>query len=122
MSSQPPAGPYMGGRLIRMLLLLFGAMALAGLPVAGYFIGNFIGIHMAVNDIQNGYAYGGLLSVVAQSTHNSVYAQEANVSQGLGVTLGQTDANTLATVGLILGLILDAPLAYLLVWEYERLQ
>jgi len=105
-----------------MLLLLFGAMALAGLPVAGYFIGNFIGIHMAVNDIQNGYAYGGLLSVVAQSTHNSVYAQEANVSQGLGVTLGQTDANTLATVGLILGLILDAPLAYLLVWEYERLQ
>jgi hypothetical protein len=104
-----------------MLLVLFGAIALVGLPIAGYFIGNFIGIHMAVTDIQNGYAYGGLLSIVAQSTHNQVYAQEANVSQGLGVTEGQTDVNTLATIGLVLGLILDAPLAYLVVSEYERL-
>jgi hypothetical protein len=104
-----------------MLLVLFGAIALVGLPVAGYFIGNFIGMHMAVSDIQNGYAYGGLLSIVAQSTHNSVYAQEANVSQGLGVAEGQTDVNTLATLGLVLGLILDAPLAYLVVSEYERL-
>jgi len=125
MSSQPNSEPstrlYTGGRLLRMLLVLFGAIALVGLPVAGYFIGNFIGIHMAVTDIQNGYAYGGLLSIVAQSTHNAVYAQEANVSQGLGVAEGQTDVNTLAAIGLVLGLILDAPLAYLVVSEYERL-
>lgn len=120
-SSQPSTGLYTGGRLIRMLLVLFGAIALLGLPIAGYFIGSFIGIHMAANDIENGYAYGGLLSIVAQATHNAVYAQEANVSQALGISEGQSDVNTFANAGLILGLILDAPLAYLVVSEYERL-
>jgi len=121
MSSQPGPQPYTGSRLIRIIFLLFTAIALLGLPIAGYFIGNFIGLHMAVSDIQNGYAYGGLLSIVAQTTHNSVYAQEANVSQGLGITEGQTDMNTFAVAGLILGLILDAPLAYLAVSEYEKM-
>jgi hypothetical protein len=117
MSAQP--GP--GGRLIRLLLVLFGAASLVALPIAGFFIGNFIGSHMAVTDIENGYAYGGLLATVAQATHNSVYAQEANISQALGITLGQADVNTLAVLGLVLGLILDAPLAYLVVSEYEKL-
>jgi hypothetical protein len=76
---------------------------------------------MAVTDIQNGYAYGGLLATVAQATHNSVYAQEANISEAQGITLGQSDVNTLAVLGLILGVILDAPLAFLVVSEYEKL-
>lgn len=124
MSAQPGnvnAQPGSGGRLIRLLLVLFGAAALVALPVAGFFIGGFIGAHMAVNDIDNGYAYGGLLATVAQATHNPVYAQEANVSQALGITLGQSDVNTLSVLGLVLGLILDAPLAFLVVNEYEKL-
>jgi hypothetical protein len=124
MSAQPSnvnAQPGSGGRLIRLLLVLFGAAALVALPVAGFFIGGFIGAHMAVNDIDNGYAYGGLLATVAQATHNTVYAQEANVSQALGITLGQSDVNTLSVLGLVLGLILDAPLAFLVVNEYEKL-
>jgi len=119
MSSQPNTNT--GGRLIRILLVLFGAVALIAFPIAGYFIGNFIGSHMAVTDIQNGYAYGGLLATVAQATHNSVYAQEANVSQGLGITEGQSDVNTLSILGLALGLLLDVSLAYLIVSEYEKL-
>jgi len=121
MSSQPSPQPPTGGRLVRMLLVLFGAIALVALPIAGYFIGNFIGFHMAVNDVQNGYAYGGLLAIVAKATHNPVYAQEANVSQGLGIAEGQSDVNTLTVLGLALGLMLDAPLAYLVVYEYEKL-
>jgi len=121
MSAQPGSGPGAGGRLIRLLLVLFGAASLVALPIAGFFIGNFIGSHMAVTDIENGYAYGGLLATVAQTTHNSVYAQEANISQALGIALGQADVNTLAVLGLVLGLILDAPLAYLIVSEYEKL-
>jgi hypothetical protein len=124
MSAQPGnvnTQPGSGGRLIRLLLVLFGAAALVALPVAGFFIGGFIGAHMAVNDIDNGYAYGGLLATVAQATHNPVYAQEANVSQALGITLGQSDVNTLSVLGLVLGLILDAPLAFLVVNEYEKL-
>jgi len=117
MSSQPNTG----GRLIRMLLVLFGAVALIAFPIGGYFMGNFIGTHMAVSDIQNGYAYGGLLATVAQATHNSVYAQEANISQATGITEGQSDVTTLDVLGLVLGLMLDAPLAYLLVSEYEKL-
>lgn len=127
MSAQPSstnnttAQPGSGGRLIRMLLILFSAIALVALPIAGFFVGNFIGTHMAVTDIENGYAYGGLLATVAQATNNSVYAQEAKISQALGITLGQSDVNTLAVLGLVLGLILDAPLAYLVIDEYEKL-
>ena len=117
MSSQPNTGV----RLIRMLMVLFGAIALVALPIGGYFIGNFIGSHMAVTDIQNGYAYSGLLATEAQATHNQVYAQEANISQAQGIALGQSDVNTLAVLGLILGVILDAPLAFLVVAEYEKL-
>jgi len=50
-----------------------------------------------------------------------VYAQEANISQAQGIALGQSDVNTLADLGLILGVILDAPLAFLVVSEYEKL-
>jgi len=107
--------------VIRILLLLLGAAGLIALPVAGFFIGNFVGQHMAVSDIDNGYAFGGLLSTVAQATHNSAYGQEANISEALGITLGQADVNTLSILGLVLGLILDAPLAYLLVVEYEKM-
>ena len=124
MSAQPGntnSQPGSGGRLIRLILVLFGAAALVALPVAGFFIGNFIGAHMAATDIDNGYAYGGLLATVAHATHNSVYAQEANISQALGIALGQSDVNTLTVLGLVLGLILDAPLAFLVVNEYEKL-
>ena len=124
MSAQPSnmnTQPGAGGRLIRLILVLFGAVALVALPIAGYFIGNFIGMHMAVNDIDNGYSYGGLLAIVAQATHNQVYAQEANVSQALGIASGQSDLNTLSVFGLLLGLALDAPLAFLVVNEYEKL-
>jgi len=117
MSSQPNTGV----RLIRILLILFSAVALIALPIGGYFIGNFIGSHMAVSDIQNGYAYGGLLATVSQATHNSVYSQEANISEANGITLGQSDMSTLSIVGLILGLTLDVPLAYLVVSEYEKM-
>jgi len=119
MSSQPNTNT--GARLIRILFVLFSAVALIAFPIGGYFIGIFIGSHMAVTDIQNGYAYGGLLATVSQATHNSVYAQEANISQANGITLGQSDVNTLAILGLILGLASDASLAYLIVSEYEKL-
>ncbi len=111
-----------GNRLLRILLIFFGAFALVAFPVLGYAIGNFLGAHMSVSDIEQGYAYSGLLYIVYNATHNPVYYQASQVSQGLGITTGQTDVNTLALAGLVLGLIVDVPIAYFVVYEYEKLR
>ncbi len=94
-------------RLIRIMLVLFGAMTLVAIPVLGYFIGDFIGIHMSENDVIQGYAYGGLLYTIYNTTHNPVYGIEAQQVQAIGITTAQGDVTTLSMIGLIIGLSLD---------------
>jgi hypothetical protein len=108
-------------RLIRIMLILFGIMTLVAIPVLGYFIGNFIGIHMSQNDVIQGYAYGGLLYTIYNTTHNPVYGIEAQQVQALGITTAQGDVTTLSMIGLISGLIVDPFVAYIFVREYEKL-
>jgi len=59
-------------------------MGLVVIPVLGYFLGTLIGIHMSASDVDQGYAYGGLLYTVYNATHNPVYSQEAQISQAQG--------------------------------------
>ena len=108
-------------RLIRIMLVLFGAMTLVAIPVLGYFIGDFIGIHMSENDVIQGYAYGGLLYTIYNTTHNPVYGIEAQQVQAIGITTAQGDVTTLSMIGLIIGLSLDPFVAYMIVREYEKL-
>jgi hypothetical protein len=130
MSQVPPAighvaQPNKNGngstRLIRIMLVLFGAMTLVAIPVLGYFIGDFIGIHMSENDVIQGYAYGGLLYTIYNTTHNPIYGIEAQQVQSIGVTIAQGDITTLSMIGLIIGLSLDPFVAYMIVKEYEKL-
>jgi len=109
-------------RVLRVLLIVFGIIVLIAVPLLGYFIGNFIGMHMAVSDIQQGYAYGGLLSTVYNATHNPTYIQEAQVSQSMGIAEGQTDLNSLSMLGITAGVIADIAIAFLIVREYEILE
>lgn len=109
-------------KMIRALLVLFGAMSLIGLPVLGYFIGNFLGVHMSSSDVMQGYAYGGLLYTIYNTTHNQVYGIESQQVQALGITNGQSDVTTLSMIGLVIGLILDPFIAYVIVREYERIE
>ena len=109
-------------KVLRILLIVFGIIVLIAVPLLGYFIGNFIGMHMAVSDIQQGYAYGGLLSTVYNATHNPTYLQEAQVSQSMGITEGQTDLNSLSMLGITAGVIADIAIAFLIVREYEILE
>ena len=109
-------------RVLRILLIVFGVMVLVAVPLLGYFIGNFIGIHMATSDIQQGYAYGGLLSTVYNATHNPTYIQEAQVSQSLGIAEGQTDLSGLSMLGILAGITADIAIAFLIVREYENLE
>ena len=108
-------------RVLRILLVIFGIIVLITVPLLGYFIGNFIGMHMAVSDIQQGYAYGGLLYTVYNATHNQVYNQESQVSLSLGISEGQTDLNSLSLLGIGAGIVADVAIAFLIVREYERL-
>ena len=108
-------------KVLRILLIVFGVIVLVAVPLLGYFIGNFIGIHMATSDIQQGYAYGGLLATVYNATHNPTYMQEAQVSQSMGIAEGQTDLSGLSMLGILAGVIADIPIAFLIVREYEML-
>jgi len=108
-------------RVLRILLIVFGVIVLVAVPLLGYFIGNFIGIHMATSDIQQGYAYGGLLSTIYNATHNPTYIQEAQVSQSMGIAEGQTDLSGLSMLGIMAGILADIPIAFLIVREYEML-
>jgi ABC-type Fe3+ transport system permease subunit len=108
-------------RLIRIMLILFGIMTLVAVPVLGYFIGNFMGIHMSASDVEQGYAYGGLLYTIYNTTHNPVYGIEAQQVQAIGILNAQGDTTTLSMIGLVGGLIIDPFVAYIFVREYEKL-
>ena len=109
-------------KLLRIFLIIFGIMALVAVPLLGYFIGTLIGIHMSVNDVNQGYAYGGLLYTVYNATHNLVYYQESQISQAQGIAEGQSEINTLQMLGLITGLVADVPIVLLFVREYEKME
>ena len=108
-------------RLLRIFLIIFGLMALIATPLMGYFIGTFIGIHMSSNDVDQGYAYGGLLYTIYNATHNPVYYQESQISQAQGIAEGQSDIGTLQLLGLVIGFIADVAIVFLIVKEYERM-
>jgi flagellar basal body-associated protein FliL len=108
-------------KLIRILLILFGVMTLVAVPVLGYFLGNFIGIHMSASDVEQGYSYGGLLYTIYNTTHNPIYGIESQQVQAIGITTAQGDVTTLSMMGLVGGLVIDPFIAYVFIREYERL-
>jgi len=109
-------------RILRIFLMIFGIMALVAIPILGYFLGTLIGIHMSANDIDQGYAYGGLLYTVYNTSHNPVFLQESQISQAQGIAEGQTDIGTLQLIGLGFGLAIDVPIVFLFVREYEKME
>ena len=121
-SNNTPNATWYPVRVMRILLIIFGIMVLVGIPVLGYVVGDFIGIHMATSDIDQGYAYGGLLYTVYNATHNPVYLQEAQISQAQGIANGQSDVNNLSMFGILAGVIADVPIVFLIVREYERME
>jgi len=108
-------------RILRIFLIIFGIMTLVGIPILGYFIGNLIGIHMASNDVQQGYANGGLLYTIYNASHNPVLLQESQISQAQGIGEAQSDIASLQMLGLMIGLLADVPFVFLFVREYERM-
>jgi len=108
-------------RIVRIFVLIIGIMGLVVIPVLGYFLGTLIGIHMSASDVDQGYAYGGLLYTVYNATHNPVYSQEAQISQAQGIAEGQTDINNFQLIGLGFGLGIDIPIVFLFVREFEKM-
>jgi len=96
-------------------------MGLVVIPVLGYFLGTLVGIHMSASDVDQGYAYGGLLYTVYNTTHNPVYLQESQISQAQGIAEGQTDINNFQLIGLGFGLGIDIPIVFLFVREFEKM-
>ena len=120
--AQPNKNGNGSTRLIRIMLILFGTMTLIAVPVLGYFLGNFIGIHMSASDVEQGYSYGGLLYTIYNTTHNPVYGVESQQVQSIGITTAQGDVTTLSMMGLVSGLTVDPFIAYVFIREYEKLE
>lgn len=118
MSANPSDNGY---SLEKIITLVFLGMMLVAFPVSGYVLGYFIGNHMAFTDVQQGYAYGGLLYTIYKATHNPFYMDEANVTTAFGITLAQSDVTTLELFGLVFGLLLDVPVAIRFHQEYKKL-
>jgi len=108
-------------RVQRILFIIFGILTLVMIPLLGYFVGQFVGIHMATGDVYQGYAYSGLLYTVYNATHNPVYLQESQVSQSMGIAQGQSDSSDLPLFGLAGGFLADFPIGVVFVREYERM-
>lgn len=108
--------------ILKILVLAMLAIGIIGLPIGLYEIGTLIGTHMAVSDIENGYAYGGLMSIVYNATHITQYQQLSQILPVSGVTEGTQDITTIQLFLLLLGLLFDAPLAYTAYNIYRRLE
>lgn len=125
MSEQPKndksESPRAGMSTLKIFFLLMAIFVMVGLPVGGYMLGNFIGIHFGVSDINNEYAFSGLYQTVYNATGVSSYHDLSGISLALGNTLLTNDVSTMQLLGLLLGLLADAPAAVLLLVEYKRL-
>ncbi|AAL27766.1 hypothetical protein SIFV0057 [Sulfolobus islandicus filamentous virus] len=122
MSQPSNSGGGASKGIVKILILAMLAIGIIGLPVGLYEIGTLIATHMAVGDIENGYAYGGLMSIIYNATHISQYQQLSQILPATGVTMGTQDITTIQIFLLLLGLFLDAPLAYMTYNIYRHLE
>ncbi|MEM4048861.1 MAG: hypothetical protein QW750_06240 [Zestosphaera sp.] len=107
--------------------MLAGVIGLIALPVGGYIMGQFIGTHMALSDFSQGYSAGGLFNIFATNLNHtspnaaSTYNQMASAIEGYSISLANSDVNVLSLFGLLVGILLDAPLGVILYRVYKEI-
>jgi len=109
-----------GEKLLKILILLSGVIILVGLPLGIYMIFQVVAMHMAMSDLGNAVSQSALSQIAYNVTHVSQYQDLANIQLGYGIAMANSD-NSLPLFGLLIGFVLDVPVAILIYREYQEL-
>jgi len=108
-----------GERLIKVMILIAGIIALIGIPIGLYMIFQLIAMHMAFGDLSNAVSQSALSQIAYNVTHVQQYGSLAQMELGYGISMSNSD-NNIALFGLLIGFVIDAPLAKLIYHEYKE--
>ena len=108
-----------GEKLLKIMILVAGIIALIGIPVGLYMIFQLIAMHMAFSDLSNSVSQSALSQIAYNVTHVQQYGSLAQMELGYGISMSNSD-NNIALFGLLIGFVLDAPLAKLIYNEYKE--
>jgi hypothetical protein len=121
--SQPTSTPKgsFGEKLLKIMVLLAGIIVLIGVPVGIYMLFQLIAMHMAFGDLSNAVSQSALSQIAYNVTHVSQYGSLAQMELGYGISMSNAD-NNLALFGLLIGFVIDVPIAILIYHEYKELE
>jgi len=108
-----------GEKLIKVMILVAGIIALIGIPVGLYMLFQLIAMHMAFGDLSNAVSQSALSQIAYNVTHVQQYGSLAQMEMGYGISMANSD-NNIALFGLLIGFVIDAPLAKLIYHEYKE--
>jgi len=108
-----------GEKLLKIMILVAGMIALIGVPVGLYMIFQLIAMHMAFSDLSNSVSQSALSQIAYNVTRVQQYGSLAQMELGYGISMSNND-NNIALFGLLIGFVIDAPLAKLIYHEYKE--
>jgi hypothetical protein len=79
-----------------------------------------IAMHMAFSDLSNSVSQSALSQIAYNVTHVSQYGSLAQMELGYGISISNAD-NNIALFGLLIGFVIDVPIAILIHREYKEL-
>jgi len=119
-ATNQPKGSF-GESLLKIMILLAGVIVLIGIPIGVYMLFQLIAMHMAFGDLSNAMSQSALSQIAYNVTHVSQYKSLAQMELGYGISTANSD-NNLALFGLLIGFVLDVPIAILIYREYKELE
>jgi hypothetical protein len=110
-----------GESLLKIMILVAGIIALIGVPIGLYMIFQLIAMHMAFGDLSNSVSQSALSQIAYNVTHVGQYQSLAQMELGYGISMSNAD-NNIALFGLLVGFVIDVPIAILIYREYKELE
>jgi len=110
-----------GESLLKIMILVAGIIALIGVPVGLYMVFQLVAMHMAFSDMSNAVSQSALSQIAYNVTHVSEYGSMAQMQLGYGISMSNAD-NNIALFGLLIGFVIDVPIAILVYREYKELE
>ncbi len=110
-----------GESLLKIMVLVAGIIAIIGVPVGLYMLFQIIAMHMAFSDMSNAVSQSALSQIAYNVTHVQEYGSMAQMELGYGISMSNAD-NNIALFGLLIGFVIDVPIAILVYREYKELE
>ncbi len=103
------------------MVLVAGIITLIGVPIGVYMLFQLVAMHMAFGDLSNSVSQSALSQIAYNVTHVQQYQSLAQMELGFGISMANAD-NNLSLFGLLIGFVIDVPIAVLIYREYKELE